>query len=108
LPAGEYRSHLRVKIIDDNVEASTAAANPDNTKKQAQILFKANLVLIIPVIVPVTALISTHTEKCSTGRPRSDPTDSRSRYQNPRCFTRSRLSTDHDFYVAVERREEIH
>jgi hypothetical protein len=68
LPAGEYRSHLWVKIIDDNVEASTAAANPDNTKKQAQILFKANLVLIIPVIVPVTALVSTHTEKCSTGR----------------------------------------
>lgn len=50
LPAGEYRSHMRVKVEDDNVEATEArAANPE--QKDAQIQVKANLVLIIPVIV---------------------------------------------------------
>lgn len=49
LAAGEYRSHMRVKVENDNVEATEEkAAAP---QKDAQIQVKANLVLIIPVIV---------------------------------------------------------
>jgi hypothetical protein len=47
LENGEYRAHLRVKIENDNVDDS---GQPINTKDVA-IAVKANLVLIIPVII---------------------------------------------------------
>ena len=54
LPLGEYRSHLRVSLDNDNVEGTAeAAADPFNPSKtpEAHIAVKANLVLVIPVIV---------------------------------------------------------
>jgi len=48
---GEYRSHLRVKMENDNVEGTEAAAN--NPLADTVISVKANLVLIIPVIFRV-------------------------------------------------------
>lgn len=48
LPTGEYRSHLKVRMEDDNVEGSTAAAL---AQKGTGIAVKANLALTIPVIV---------------------------------------------------------
>lgn len=52
LEPGEYRSHLRVKMENDNVEGTEAAAK-DQSKTEAVIAVKANLVLIIPVIFRV-------------------------------------------------------
>jgi hypothetical protein len=53
LAAGEYRSHLRLSLDNDNVEGTDDQANPLNPTKQpeAHIAVKANLVLVIPVIV---------------------------------------------------------
>ena len=55
LPPGEYRSHLRLSLDNDNVEGITDSdtANPFNPAKQqeAHIAVKANLVLVIPVII---------------------------------------------------------
>src|ERR1700744_6334920 len=48
LAPGEYRSHLSLRLADDNVEASSAALAG---KKAAGIAVKTNLVLVIPVIV---------------------------------------------------------
>lgn len=48
LAAGEYRSHLSVKIDNDNVEASEK--KEAETTNDAKIELKARLVLIIPVI----------------------------------------------------------
>lgn len=50
LPMGEYRSHMKLKVVDDNVEASTAAVAADG-QKAAGITVKAKLSLTIPVIV---------------------------------------------------------
>lgn len=47
LEDGEYRAHLRVKIENDNVDASGQPV----TSKEVTIAVRANLVLIIPVIV---------------------------------------------------------
>lgn len=49
LPAGEYRSHLKVKVDEDNVEA--AASKTAEDLKAASIAVKAKLALTIPVIV---------------------------------------------------------
>jgi hypothetical protein len=49
LAPGEYRSHMRVKLDNDNVEGTEE--NEEKPVKEAQISVKANLVLIIPVIV---------------------------------------------------------
>jgi hypothetical protein len=54
LPAGEYRSHLRVSLDNDNVDNTPdSAADPlsQGKKPEAHIAVKANLVLIIPVIL---------------------------------------------------------
>lgn len=55
LPAGEYRSHLRVSLDNDNVEGTADSTTSDMTapgqKPEAHIAVKANLVLIIPVIL---------------------------------------------------------
>jgi len=54
LPPGEYRSHLRLSLDNDNVEGTPdSTADPFNPAKQpeAHIAVKANLVLVIPVIV---------------------------------------------------------
>lgn len=47
LAAGEYRSHLKVRLADDNVENTQA---PPAGKKATGIAVKTNLVLVIPVI----------------------------------------------------------
>ncbi|MES2906893.1 MAG: hypothetical protein V4691_07705 [Pseudomonadota bacterium] len=47
LQTGEYRSHLRVKIENDNVEESENAAN---VEKKKGITVKTNLVIYVPVI----------------------------------------------------------
>ena len=44
MPAGEYRSHIRVRLVNDDVDATPPA---DNQK----IIVKANLVMIVPLIV---------------------------------------------------------
>lgn len=49
LPAGEYRSHLRLRLDNDDVEATQEAKKNPN-KKETSITVRANLVLIIPVI----------------------------------------------------------
>jgi hypothetical protein len=55
LQPGEYRSHIRVKIENDNVEPSRSpgkeATQAPKAPKESQITVKTNLVLIIPVIV---------------------------------------------------------
>jgi len=54
LPLGEYRSHLRLSLDNDNVEGiNDSTTNPLNPTKQpeAHISVKANLVLVIPVIL---------------------------------------------------------
>jgi hypothetical protein len=54
LPPGEYRSHLRLSLDNDNVEGTADAADPfkpASSQPEAHISVKANLVLIIPVIV---------------------------------------------------------
>ena len=53
LPMGEYRSHLRVSLDNDNVEGTAETADPFNPSKtpEAHIAVKANLVLVIPVIL---------------------------------------------------------
>lgn len=53
LEAGEYRSHMRVKVEDDNVEATQEEAArivDPAAKKETQVSVRAHLVLIIPVI----------------------------------------------------------
>jgi hypothetical protein len=45
LEAGEYRSHVKVRIVNDNADA------PPPSTKDAVISVKTNLVIIIPVIV---------------------------------------------------------
>lgn len=47
LEPGEYRSHIRVRVVNDNVEDSEDSAKPEN----ARIQVRANLVLVIPLIV---------------------------------------------------------
>jgi hypothetical protein len=47
LAPGEYRSHLKVRLADDNVENTQA---PPAGKQAAGIAVKTNLVLVIPVI----------------------------------------------------------
>ena len=47
LAPGEYRSHLKVRLADDNVENTQA---PPAGKKVTGIAVKTNLVLVIPVI----------------------------------------------------------
>ena len=48
LPAGEYRSHLKIKIENDNVEATEAKNEGEN--KESTISVKAKLAFTIPVI----------------------------------------------------------
>jgi hypothetical protein len=52
LEPGEYRSHMLVKIENDNVEASQhPKEGAAKASKETQIEVKTNLVLVIPVIV---------------------------------------------------------
>ncbi|MEZ0260435.1 MAG: hypothetical protein ACAH80_05455 [Alphaproteobacteria bacterium] len=44
LEPGEYRTHLRVRLVDENADAPSPGAN-------AGIQVKANLVIVIPIIV---------------------------------------------------------
>jgi P pilus assembly chaperone PapD len=46
MEAGEYRSHVKVRVVDDSVEDNQALSNKDATIK-----IKANLVLVIPLII---------------------------------------------------------
>lgn len=48
IEAGEYRSHIKVRVVNDNVEAG-GAAKPE----QGSIEVRANLVLVIPLILRV-------------------------------------------------------
>jgi hypothetical protein len=45
--AGEYRAHLQLRVVDDDVEPAV----PSVALKDGQIVVKANLVITIPVIV---------------------------------------------------------
>lgn len=49
LPDGEYRSHLKVRIANDNVESTLKAADAD--AEQGGIAVRANLALVIPIII---------------------------------------------------------
>lgn len=46
LEPGEYRAHVKVRLVDDNVDAKT-----EEEKKDVAIQVKANLVIIVPVII---------------------------------------------------------
>lgn len=53
MAAGEYRSHMAVTIVNDNVEALAAekALVAAGQKKEARIAVKVNVVMSIPVII---------------------------------------------------------
>lgn len=49
LADGEYRSHIKVRIVSDEAAPAAPATNPD----QRSISVKANLVMVIPMIVRI-------------------------------------------------------
>lgn len=48
---GEYRSHLRLSIVNDNVEAKEAEKKAAPEEKKGNIAVKINMVMVIPLIV---------------------------------------------------------
>jgi hypothetical protein len=67
LEAGEYRSHIKVRVVNDNVEQTEAPPTGD----AAAIQIRANLVLVIPLIVRngETSVKATLTEPHLTTNP---------------------------------------